>query len=84
LARLPHAREVPPQFQARLAPQTEARWRRGGHGGSGYTGVRRLRPTRRRLRSVARPLLVLCRTAMLRLRRIFELMAFHKQSLFRV
>ena len=71
-ARLPHAREVAVAGQPRTAGQAQA-FRRGVHGNN-QTGVRRLRPLRRRLASVALPLFVELRfrNPCWRFRRIFD------------
>ena len=82
-ALLPDAYEITVLAEAPGAPQSQAPgiWRRvtsvwgqGGHEQADQTGVRRLRPTRRRLRKVARPLLVdlRARNPCCRLRRIFD------------
>lgn len=69
LAFLPDASKVAALLDALSLGETAARWRVRIQ-----TGVRRLRPTRRRLRKMARPLLVelRLRKPCCRLRRIFE------------
>ena len=83
LSLLPDAREIAVLPEPPGAAQAQATgvgrlaaggWDRVGHGDADQTGVRRLRPSRRRLRSVARPLLVdlRARNPCCRLRRIFD------------
>ena len=69
-----HAGEIPALLDARRAAKPQALWRPGGHAPAGYTGVKRLRPTRRRLRRMPRPLLLALRARKpcCRLRRIFD------------
>src|ERR1039458_3026486 len=88
-ALLPHAREIPvlpksqvaaqtqasgPAWRERLVPLGGSVWGLGGHERRGLNRVRRLRPTRRRLASVALPLLLelRLRNPCCRLRRIFD------------
>jgi len=82
LALLPHPHKIPVPAEPHSAAQSPTPgigrpgsgvWGRGGHE-PGQTGVRRLRPSRRRLRRVARPLLVdfRARNPCCRLRRIFD------------
>jgi len=59
LALLPDAREIAALLESSSATQAQAFRRFGGHGRMKYyTGVRRLRPWRRRFCRVARPALV--------------------------
>ena len=73
LAFMSHPAEITRLFETLLTAQ-EAAFRWGRRHDDDQTGVRRLRPTRRRLRNVARPLLVLlrARNPCCRLRRIFD------------
>jgi hypothetical protein len=70
----PHAKEITPLLNARCAAKPQALWYAVGHGPAVYTGVNRLRPTRRRLRRMPRPLLLelRARNPCCRFRRIFD------------
>ena len=76
LARSSDAREIAVLRETQRAAQAQAFRRFGVHDArrQDYTGVRRLRPTRRRLASVALPLLLALRlrNPCWRLRRIFD------------
>jgi hypothetical protein len=69
----PDACEITALLNPCPAPEPQALWRFAPHE-QDYTGVKRLRPTRRRLRRMARPLLLELRlkNPCWRLRRIFE------------
>src|ERR1017187_1922160 len=69
-----HPGEIPALLDARRAAKRQALWRTGGHWPAGYTGVKRLRPTRRRLARMPRPLLLALRARKpcCRLRRTFD------------
>ena len=73
---LPKPAEITSLLDPPGAAEGESGWLIGGHvpAGVGYTGVRRLRPTRRRLRRMALPLLLELRfkNPCCRLRRIFD------------
>jgi hypothetical protein len=73
-AQLSDTRKIAALCEPRAAAQTQAFRRFGGHERGNQTGVRRLRPTRRRLASVALPLLLelRLRNPCCRLRRIFD------------
>ncbi len=73
---LPYSRKVSSLLDVRSAAEAETAWREGGHAPAlvAYTGVNLLRPTRRRLRKMALPLLLELRlkNPCCRLRRIFD------------
>jgi hypothetical protein len=66
--------EIPALLDACRAAKPQALWHTGGHGPACYTGVKRLRPTRRRLARMPRPLLLALRARKpcCRLRRTFD------------
>jgi hypothetical protein len=76
LAFLAYPRKIAALFDSRPPAEPESLWSFGGHAPSAspQTGVKRLRPTRRRLRRIALPLLLelRLRNPCWRFRRIFE------------